>query len=95
MSYLNNNFLYIIILFLIGLVSYTTNIDNFMDLPLWPDVQTYQSIANNSIILFFSILSLFLESIVIIISLLKKGIIKKEILSEKTNLGFDLVIKRK
>jgi hypothetical protein len=53
------------------------------------------SIANNSIILFFSILSLFLESIVIIMSLLKKGIFKKEILSEKTNLGFDLVIKRK
>ena len=53
------------------------------------------SIANNLIILFFSILSLFLESIVIIMSLLKKGILKKEILSEKTNLGFDLVIKRK
>ena len=47
MSYLNNNFLHIIILFLIGLVSYATSIDNFMNLPLWPDVQTYQSIANN------------------------------------------------
>tara|TARA_Y100001968_G_scaffold250691_1_gene235788 strand:- start:72 stop:278 length:207 start_codon:yes stop_codon:yes gene_type:complete len=53
------------------------------------------SITNNFIILIFSILSLFYESLIIIISLFKKGIIKKEILSEKTNLGFDLIIKKK
>ena len=53
------------------------------------------SIANNFIILIFSIISLFFESIIIIISLFKKGILKKEILSQKTDLGFDLIIKRK
>ena len=53
------------------------------------------SIANNFIILIFSIISLLYESIIIIISLFKKGILKKEVLSEKTNLGFDLIIKRK
>jgi len=53
------------------------------------------SIANNFIILIFSIISIFFESIIIIISLFKKGIVKKEILSKKTDLGFDLIIKRK
>jgi hypothetical protein len=53
------------------------------------------SIANNFIILIFSIISLFVESIITIISLFKKGIFKKEILSKKTDLGFDLIIKRK
>ncbi len=53
------------------------------------------SITNNFIILIFSILSLFFESIIIITSLFKKGILKKEVLSNKTNLGFDLIIKRK
>ena len=53
------------------------------------------SITSNFIILIFSIISLFFESIIIIISLFKKGIVKKEILSKKTDLGFDLIIKRK
>ena len=53
------------------------------------------SITNNFIILIFSIISIFFESIIIIISLFKKGIVKKEILSKKTDLGFDLIIKRK
>jgi hypothetical protein len=53
------------------------------------------SITNKFIILMFSVISLFAESILIIISLFKKGIFKKEILSEKTDLGFDLIIKRK
>ena len=53
------------------------------------------SITNNFIILIFSIIYLFFESIIIIISLFKKGIVKKEILSKKTDLGFDLIIKRK
>ena len=53
------------------------------------------SITNNFIILIFSVISLFLESIIIIISLFKKGIFKREILSKKTDLGFDLIIKRK
>ena len=53
------------------------------------------STTNNFIILIFSVISLFFESIIILISLFKKGILKREILSKKTNLGFDLIIKRK
>ena len=53
------------------------------------------TITNNFIILIFSVISLFVESIIIIISLFKKGIFKREILSKKTDLGFDLIIKRK
>ena len=53
------------------------------------------SITNNFIIIIISVISLFVESIIIIISLFKKGILKKEVLSKKTDLGFDLIIKRK
>ena len=53
------------------------------------------SITNSFIILIFSIISLFIESTITIISFFKKGILKKEILSNKTDLGFDLIIKRK
>gem|GEM_PF-2870908 len=60
-----------------------------------PPIERANSITNNFIILIFSIISLFIESIIIIISLFKKGILKKEVLSKKTNLGFDLIIKRK
>ena len=57
--------------------------------------QKNNTITNNFIILIFSVISLFLESIIIIISLFKKGIFKREILSKKTDLGFDLIIKKK
>ena len=60
-----------------------------------PKPNKKNSITNNFIILIFSIISLFVESIIIIISLFKKGIFKREILSKKTDLGFDLIIKRK
>ena len=60
-----------------------------------PKIINNNSITNNFIILIFSIISLFIESIITIISLFKKGIFKKEILSKKTDLGFDLIIKRK
>ena len=53
------------------------------------------SITNSFIILIFSIICIFFESIIILISLFKKGIFKREILSKKTDLGFDLIIKRK
>ena len=53
------------------------------------------SMTHNFIIMIFSLLSLFIESIIIITSFFKKGILKKEVLSKKTNLGFDLIIKRK
>ena len=58
-------------------------------------IEKDNSITNNFIILIFSILSLFFESLIIIISIFKKGILKKEVLSKETNLGFDLIIKRK
>ena len=58
-------------------------------------LENNNSIANAFIIVLFSIISLFWDSTIIIISLFKKGIFKKEILSNKTNLGFDLIIKRK
>ena len=61
----------------------------------YPNPSTKNSITNNFIILIFSIISLFIESIITIIGLFKKGILKKEILSKKTDLGFDLIIKRK
>ena len=60
-----------------------------------PSIEKNNSITNNFIILIFSIFSLFIESIIIIISLFRKGILKKEVLSKQTNLGFDLIIKRK
>ena len=53
------------------------------------------SITYNFIILIISTISLFVESIITIISFFKKGIFKKEILSKKTDLGFDLIIKQK
>ena len=60
-----------------------------------PNPKNNNSITNSFIILIFSIISLFVESIIIIISFFKKGILKKEVLSKKTDLGFDLIIKRK
>ena len=60
-----------------------------------PKPSNKNGITNNFIILIFSIISLFFESLIIIVSLFKKGIVKKEILSKKTDLGFDLIIKRK
>ena len=60
-----------------------------------PKIDKDNSITNNFIIIIFSILSLFFESIIIIFSLFKKGILKKEVLSKNNKLGFDLIIKRK
>ena len=58
-------------------------------------IEKKDSITSDFIILIFSIISIFLESIIIIISFFKNGILKKEILSKKTKLGFDIIIKRK
>ena len=65
----------------------------FMKLAI-PYVIIY-TITNYFIILIFSAISIFFESILIIFSIFKKGILKKEILSKDTDLGFDLIIKRK
>ena len=60
-----------------------------------PKPKNNNSITNNFIILIFSAISLFIESIIIIVSLFTKGIFKREILSKTTDLGFDLIIKRR
>jgi len=60
-----------------------------------PKPKNHNSITNNFIILIFSAISLFIESIIIIVSLFTKGIFKREILSKKTDLGFDLIIKKR
>ena len=53
------------------------------------------SIVSSFIIIVFSIISIFFESIIVFISLFKQGFYKREILSKKNDLGFDLIIKRK
>ncbi len=53
------------------------------------------SVTSSFIILCLSIIYIFCESLIIILSIFKKGIFKKEILTKETNLGFDLIIKRK
>ena len=58
-------------------------------------IQKKNSLTSKFIILTIAIFYLFLESISIILHGFKKGFFKKEILSKKTNLGFDLIIKRK
>ena len=58
-------------------------------------IENNDSISSNFIIIMLSFISIFLESILIIITLFKNGIFKKEILSKKTDLGFDLIIKQK
>tara|TARA_Y100001968_G_C18760334_1_gene437416 strand:+ start:172 stop:378 length:207 start_codon:yes stop_codon:yes gene_type:complete len=54
-----------------------------------------KSMTSSLIILIVTTISIFLESILVILSLFKKGIFKKELLSSNSNLGFDLIIKRK
>ena len=71
------------------------NAQHITDLTKMKKQHNSNSIVNDFIILIFSIISLFVESIIIIISSFKKGILKREILSKKTDLGFDLIIKRK
>ena len=51
-------------------------------------------ISHIIILIFISTIIIFSESIIILLSAFKKGIIKKQILSQKTNLGFDIIIKK-
>tara|TARA_Y100001968_G_scaffold314829_1_gene340679 strand:- start:79 stop:270 length:192 start_codon:yes stop_codon:yes gene_type:complete len=46
----------------------------------------------NLIILMITILFLFLESILTLLKISKKGILKREVLSKKSNIGFDVKI---
>ena len=50
--------------------------------------------ANHLILIFFTTIFLLIESILILLSFFRKGLIKKETLSSNTNLGFDIIIKR-
>ncbi len=64
------------------------------------DHSTKEKAANSdlisiSIFTAITVILIFFESIYILIRGLSKGIIKKEILSEDSNLGFDLYIKMK
>ena len=51
--------------------------------------------AHQLIFFAFGLIILLVESVLIIASGLKKGIFKKEVLSTKSNLGFDFKIKMK
>ena len=53
------------------------------------------STVSNFIILILSIITIFIEAIIVLISSFNKGILKREILSKRTDLGFDLIIRRK
>ena len=57
-----------------------------------------QKEKNNSITYYFILTTivliiLFIEAIYILISGIKKGFIKKEILTQKSDIGFDIIIK--
>ena len=52
-----------------------------------------ENIGYNFILITILLLILFFESIYIIISIIKKGIFKKEILTRKSNIGFDISIR--
>jgi len=48
--------------------------------------------GHNLIILMITILFLFYESILTLLKISNKGILKKEVLSKKSNIGFDVKI---
>ena len=50
-------------------------------------------LKNNIIFFYIVIILLFIESIYILISSIKKGIFKQEVLTKKSHIGFDIIIK--
>ena len=52
-----------------------------------------KSLIYNFILTIIISLILFFESIYILLSAIKKGFIKKEVLTTKSNVGFDIIIK--
>ena len=50
-------------------------------------------LRNNIIFAYIAIIFLCLESIYILFSALRKGIFKQEILTKKSDIGFDIIIK--
>ena len=57
--------------------------------------QKKETISSNFIFACIISIFLFFESIIILLTSIKKGFMKKQILSEETNLGFDIIIKNK
>ena len=51
-----------------------------------------ENIAHNAIFVGIAVFILFIESLVTLIFSLKKGIFRKEILTQRANLGFDVNI---
>ncbi len=51
-----------------------------------------KSFSHSTIFLGITLAILFLDSVMILLSGIKKGIFKKEILSKKSNIGFDFKI---
>tara|TARA_Y100001968_G_C18942440_1_gene519365 strand:- start:268 stop:516 length:249 start_codon:yes stop_codon:yes gene_type:complete len=52
-----------------------------------------ENITQKFIITSLALIILFLESIYILANGIKKGIFKKEVLTKKSNLGFDIIIR--
>tara|TARA_Y100001968_G_scaffold315814_1_gene342848 strand:- start:3120 stop:3386 length:267 start_codon:yes stop_codon:yes gene_type:complete len=50
-------------------------------------------LTSNTITYTIALLILFIQSILILFSSIKIGILKKEILTKKSNVGFDIIIK--
>ncbi len=47
----------------------------------------------NIILIYLTIIILFIESVYILIKGIKRGIFRKEVLTQKSKLGFDIIIK--
>tara|TARA_Y100001968_G_C19392918_1_gene736606 strand:- start:686 stop:904 length:219 start_codon:yes stop_codon:yes gene_type:complete len=52
-----------------------------------------RTLTYNFILTIIILLILFFESIYILLSAIRKGFIKKEVLTTKSNFGFDIIIK--
>ena len=68
-----------------------TNIENNRDLG---NRVINRNIVGVFILSSITIIILFIESIFIILAGIKNGVFKKEVLTKKSNLGFDLIIRR-
>tara|TARA_B100000700_G_C14687177_1_gene688128 strand:+ start:118 stop:375 length:258 start_codon:yes stop_codon:yes gene_type:complete len=55
--------------------------------------KTNKRIGNDIITYTIAIIILFLNSFFVLFSSIKKGFLKKEVLTKKSNIGFDIIIK--
>ena len=56
------------------------------------EIKKEKRIVSSFIIFLLTILILFIDSLFILLNISKKGLLKKEILSSKSNIGFDVKI---